>query len=181
MGSPEDFRRSFEERTGVLKAMLLTDEQFDSVWAVESEVKTQTLSDYENLGFDVLSKRMSKMCIFIDDTFQLKKHSNLKMIDSRGTVLGTTLTPEEIESHQGRDDIVWLSKDFIMYPNVEAVGKEKFVLYPYEFPEMSNEIPGFTNIVGTSPTPSADRLLKAMGEMPMTTRLFTFILGFDYR
>ena len=181
MGAPEDFIRYFESRDGVQKVLMLDDGQFNEVWNNEKMVKTQTLSDYENMGFEVLSKRRSRFCLYVDDKFRLDRHSLLKMLDGEGKVIGTTIPPEDIPKYADRTDVVWLSKDFNMFPNLEPVGKERFVLYPYEFPELSDEIPGCVDVVGTSPAPSSDMILKRMGDMPIATRLFTFILGFDHQ
>ncbi len=161
--------------------MVLSDERFEEVWATERRVKTQTLSEYDNIGFEELSKRRNRICIFMDDRFVFRKHSLLKMLDSRDNVIGTSVPEEDMEAYRARDDVIWISKDFVMFMNEEAFGQERFVLYPYEFPELSDEIEGCLNAVGTSPAPSSDILLKTMAGMPLNTRLYTFILGFDCR
>lgn len=179
MAAAEDFIDYFESREGIVKIMMLSDDQFRDAWALERSLRTQTESEYENVGFEEVSKRECRACIFVDDDFRLDKHSLVKMLDGTGKVIGTTVPEEEMESYSGRDDVIWLSKDFVMFPYIEAAGKERFVLYPYEFPELSDEIEGCINAVGTSPATPTDRLLKTMGDMPLDTRLFTFILGFD--
>ncbi len=159
--------------------MELSEEQFRDLWNTELQVKTQTQSDYENVGFEVLSKRQRRVCIFVDDDFVFRKHSLLRMLDGDGRIIGTTVPEEEMDSYRDRTNVIWLSKDFVMFMDVEAHGKERFVLYPYEFPELSEEIEGCANVVGTSPAPTSDMQLKQMGGMPLNTRLYTFVLGFD--
>lgn len=181
MGAPEDFVRYFESRKGVLKVMELSDGQFRDLWSEELRVKTQTHSDYENVGFEILSKRKTRICIFVNDDFVFNKHSLLRMLDGDGKIIGTTVPEEEMDAYRDRTDVVWLSKDFVMFLEVEAHGKERFVLYPYEFPELSDEIPGCLDVMGTSPAPTTDAMLKEMGGMPLNTRLYTFVLGFDSR
>jgi hypothetical protein len=175
----EEFIGYFESCEGIQKVMELTDAQFEEAWAIESRVETQTHSEYENVGFEEVSKREKKVCIFMDDRFVLKKHSLLKMLDRSGRVIGTSVPEEELDSYRQRDDVIWISSDFVMFLTAESAGQERFVLYPYEFPELSDTIKGCANAVGTSPATPTDARLKGLAGMPLNTRLFTFIFGFD--
>ena len=57
MSAVEEFIGYFESCEGIQKVMELTDAQFEEAWAIESRVETQTHSEYENVGFEEVSKR----------------------------------------------------------------------------------------------------------------------------
>ena len=64
MGVPEDVIDYFVNRTGVLKVITLSDQEFTDLWGMELKVRTQTQSDYENLGFQEISKRKSLCTLY---------------------------------------------------------------------------------------------------------------------
>ena len=179
MGVPEDVTDYFERRTGVLKVRRLSDRDFSDIWGVEMKVRTQTQSDYENLGFKEISKRGHRICLFVDDTFSIGSIARVTMVDSRDNVLGITVYESEKEQYEGREDVIWLSKDFAMFTSVEAVGRERFVLSPFDMTYLTEEVDGCLNAVGASPTPSVDHMLKVMTDMPISSRIFTYLIGFD--
>lgn len=166
-------------RKGVLKVMDITDEMFSDIWSLEGSVKTQSQHDYENLGFEVLSKKRHKVCLFIDNTFETKERSTIKMICDDGIILGTSVAECEMESYRCRSDIIWISEDFVMFTDIAGKGRERFVLYPMELPELSDEIPGGTGFAGTFPTLSVDVYLKDKAGFPLTDKVFTFVMGYD--
>jgi hypothetical protein len=44
---------------------------------------------------------------------------------------------------------------------------------------LTEEVDGCLNAVGASPTPSVDHMLKVMTDMPISSRIFTYLVGFD--
>lgn len=179
MGVPEDVIDYFVNRTGVLKVITLSDQEFTDLWGMELKVRTQTQSDYENLGFQEISKRKHRICLFVDDSFSIGSIARVSMVDSRDNVLGITIYESEKAQYEGREDIIWLSKDFAMFTSVEAVGRERFVLSPFDMSYLTEAVQGCRNAVGASPTPSVDHMLKVMTNTPISSRIFTYIVGFD--
>ena len=148
MGIPEDVTDYFERRTGVLKVRRLSDRDFSDIWGIEMKVRTQTQSDYENLGFKEISKRGHRICLFVDDSFTIGSIARVTMVDSRDNILGITVYESEKEQYEGREDVIWLSKDFAMFTGVEAVGRERFVLSPFDMTYLTEEVDGCRNAVG---------------------------------
>ena len=56
MAAAEDFIDYFESREGIVKIMMLSDDQFRDAWALERSLRTQTESEYENVGFEEVSR-----------------------------------------------------------------------------------------------------------------------------
>lgn len=165
--------------TGVLDAFVMDDGTSKAVLEIERSVRTQTNSDYKNLGYEEAIKRQFRICIFYDDTYIFGKRSILKLISADGTVMGTNLVPEEIELYRGRDDVIWVSEDFIMFTNVVGNGEESFVLLPFPIEEIEEAVPGSRSVIGTSPTMSSDTELKRIFRKPMVRGIYTMIVAFD--
>ncbi|MBQ3735745.1 MAG: hypothetical protein II855_02310 [Candidatus Methanomethylophilaceae archaeon] len=53
-----------------------------------------------------------------------------------------------------------------MFTDVEPVGREKFVLSPFDMSALSDEIEGCQNPVGASPAAPVDHILKDMAGIP---------------
>ena len=165
--------------TGVLDAYVMDDEVSKAVLEIERSVRTQTNSDYKNLGYEEAIKRQFRVCIFYDDTYIFGKRSILKLMSSDGTIMGTNLSPDEIELYRGRDDVIWVSEDFIMFTDVVGKGDEAFVLLPFPIEEIEESVPGSRNVIGTSPTMSSDTELKRVFHKPMIRGVYTMIVAFD--
>ena len=96
-----------------------------------------------------------------------------------GTIMGTSLRPEEIESYKGREDVIWISEDFVVFPEIIGEGEEAFVLFPSEIHDVEDNVPGTRNVIGTSPTTSSDSILKARFGKPMVNGIYTLVIAFD--
>ena len=164
---------------GVLDAFVMDDDISNKIWDIERSVTTTIDSDYKNVGYDMAMERGHRICLFYDDTYIFGIRSKLKLMSSDGTVMGFTLHPDEIEQYKGKDDIIWVSEDFIVFPDIVGSGDEVFVLYPSEIHEMEDDVPGVKNAIGTSPTMSSDTLLKTTFNKPMVKGIYTFIIAFD--
>lgn len=164
---------------GVLDAYEMDDEVSKSVFDVEKSVRTRTNNDYKNIGYDIAMERKHRICVFYDDTYIFGKRSILKLMTSDGTIMGTNLTPDEIPEYKKRDDVIWISEDFVVFPNIVGKGEEAFVLYPFEIHEVEENVPGTSFVIGTSPTTSSDEILKLKFNKPMVRGMYTMIVAFD--
>lgn len=164
---------------GVLDAYEMDDVISDDIWAIEKSVRTTLNNDYKNIGYDVAMERNHRICIFYDDTYIFGKRSILKLMTSDGTIMGTNISPDDADQYRGRDDVIWVSEDFIVFPNVVGKGEESFVLFPFEIPEIEENVPGTMSVIGTSPTMSSDDALKRKFGKPMVKGMYTMIVAFD--
>ena len=164
---------------GVLDVFEMDDDTSNEVWEIERSVRTKVDKDYKNIGYDEAMKRMHRLCVFYDDTYIFGIRSILKLMTTDGTVMGTNLAPHEIEEYKGRDDVLWVSEDFIVFTNVIGKGEEMFVLFPFEIKEIEENVPGTYSVIGTSPTTSSDSALKTRFGKPMTKGMYTMIIAFD--
>ena len=164
---------------GVLDAYEMDDEVSNAVFDVEKSVRTRTNHDYKNIGYDFAMEKKHRVCVFYDDTYIFGKRSILKLMTSDGTIMGTNLTPDQIPEYQKRDDVIFISEDFVVFTNIVGKGEEAFVLFPFEIHEIEENVPGAKSVIGTSPTTSSDEVLKHKFNKPMVRGIYTMIIAYD--
>ncbi len=164
---------------GVLDVFEMDDWVSNSVWDVEKRVRTTLKTDYKNIGFDIAMKKHHRLCVFYDETYVFGKRSIVKLMTDDGTIMGTTLYPEEIPEYKGREDVIWISDDFVVFPYVVGKGDEAFVLYPFDIPEVEEHVSDAKNVIGTSPTAESDMVLKKKYNKPMAKGIYTVVVAFD--
>ncbi len=164
---------------GVLDAFEMDDGVSRDVWDTERVVRTRMDTGYRNDGYEAAMGRAHRICVFYDQTYIFGKRSILKLMTSDGTVMGTNVAPGEMDEFRARDDVLWVSEDFVVFPNVVGTGEEAFVLLPFPMEEVEQNVPGVSAAIGTSPTPSSDKILKKRFGKPMVLGLNTMIIAFD--
>ena len=164
---------------GVLDVFEMDEPLSNEIWDIEKSVRTTIRNEYKNVGYDIAMDRKHRVCVFYDDTYIFGKRSIVKLMSSDGTIMGTSLHPDEIESYKGRDDVIWISDDFVVFPQIVGKGEESFVLYPIDIPEIMEHVPEANRVIGTSPTLSSDTALKSKFNKPMMQGIFTMIIAFD--
>ena len=171
-----DYVRTVE---GVIDVQPMDEDISQRIWDIEKSVRTKIDKDYKNIGYDIAMERMHRVCVFYDDTYIFGVRSILKLMTTDGTIMGTNLAPEEIDLYKGRDDVIWVSEDFIVFTDVIGKGEEMFVLYPFEIHEIESNVPCSKNVIGTSPTTSSDTALKEHFGKPLTKGMYTMVIAFD--
>ena len=179
MGLVEDMVDYLRTVEGIIDVFEMDDDVSNNIWNIERSVRTTIRNEYKNIGFDIAMECKHRMCVFYDDTYLFGKRSIVKLMSSDGTIMGTSLHPDEIESYKDRDDVIWISDDFIVFPNIVGKGEESFVLYPIDIPEICENVPGCCKAIGTSPTMSSDMELKKVYHKPNTTGIYTMVIAFD--
>ena len=164
---------------GVLDVHEMDEEISNKVWSIERSIKTRIEDKYKNLGYDAAMERQHRICIFYDDTYIFGLRSILKLMDSEGKILGTNLAPGEEEQYRDKDNVIWVSDDFIVFTDVVGNGEELFVLLPFDIPEIEDAVPGVRSVIGTSPTTSSDAALKEKFDKPIIRGVYTMIVAFD--
>lgn len=170
------YLRTFSE---VIDAKEMDDDTSSSILEIEHSIKTRTNHDYQNVGYDIAMKKKHRICIFFKQGYLFEKRSVLKLMTSDGTIMGTNLLPDQIPEYRNRTDVIWISDDFVVFPNIVGKGEEAFVLYPSEIPELTEAVPGCTAAISVSPTTSSDAFLKKMNGYSITQDLYTSIIAFD--
>jgi hypothetical protein len=181
MGALEDVIKYLRGQVGVIEVFKLDDNVSAAIDTIEKSIKTRTNHDYINKGCEYSLTREHRVCILFTKDFRKKWefYGRLHLVTSDGTILGTNVYPNEIEEYKERDDVIFVSEDFVVFPDVKGCGEESFVLYPYDFNELQEVVPGCHNAIGFFPAPSSDHYLKELMGVDDTQYVFSTIIAFD--
>ena len=163
---------------GAVDAKLMDENIARAVLDEEATVRSTVGVDVVNRAFQEVFKREIRICVFCDRKISTHDDSTLTLEDPSGNVLGRILSKRMIAEYKDRTDVIWVSDDFVMFPNVEPTGKEVFILHPMSFP-LINENDGCKDVVLCSPAPSSDIILKKYYGVDLRADLATMVLGYD--
>jgi len=168
------------EVEGVASIVVFEDPIADRIRDEEETVRSVAGPDVINMAFTETYSREVRLCMFCERSISKQETSTLTLEDREGNILGMILTKSMIPEYQGREDIIWVSEDFIMFPGVVPTGDERFILKPMSFPVL-NENDGCYDVVMSSPAPSSDILIKRHYGVSLNEELSTVIVGFNVR
>lgn len=137
-----------------------------------------------NTGLEECLKRDHILLLIKNSHFRCAPDPTVLLITDKGRILGQEiLSDEENEKYQHREDVYFLSKDFILFKidkNTTRLGNEKqlFLLPPIAFPELNN-IEGIDSIVSCSPSTEGDYYLKNKYGYPDDPGLASILVGFS--
>ena len=162
---------------GIVSAVPMDDDIIEIIAEEECSVTSMTGIEVVNQAYKDVMTRNNKICIFCSGTLPREETSTMLLEDEEGHVMGAMLPPSKIPEYQGRNDVVWVSEDFIIFPNVQGVGKEKFVLLPMKFDAL--DIPECKDVIMCSPAPSSDAILKRYFGRSVSEKTSTLIIGYN--
>ena len=177
----EDVIEYLKGQTGVIEVFEMGDDVSTDIDAIERSIKTRTNHDYINKGCEYSLTRDHRVCILFTKEFRKNWnfYGRLHLVTSDGTILGTNVYHNEMDDYRGRDDVIFVSEDFVVFPEIKGCGEESFVLYPYDFEELQEIVPECHNAIGFFPTPSSDHYLKELKGVDDTQHIFSTIVAFD--
>ena len=151
---------SLEQAIGIIKGMSgtlqvfpLDEETREGILKVERNIKSQMGMEVKNEGLEQCLARQYVLCILKNKSFRPPPEPTVQLIADEGIVIGTEVLPGQHEKYQGRDDILWLCEDFVVFMDRQPKHKEFFFMPPVSFPELK-AIHGVDAIVSCSPSPS---------------------------
>ncbi len=144
---------------GVIHAFYLDKEILSELSEEEAKVRAMGNIEVDNRGFNEALKRESVICIVKDPRFRPPPEPTVVLESADGEIIGVEVFPFTAKEYESRDDVVWLSDGFVLFPQVPANGGEQFVMPPVSFPEL-NESNGCKDVVSCSPAPTCDLMIK---------------------
>ncbi len=119
----DEFLDRLRSEKGVVRAEVMPDDLCG--WIVEEEsTVTGAMGSMpvNNIGLRECMARDVRICVFEDLDFWHPDSRSMRMVDSTGQVVGHDLAQSEVPEFMERPDVILVSDDFVMYPEVEAVG-----------------------------------------------------------
>lgn len=163
---------------GVLKVFPLSKETRDGVLQVERTIKSQMGMVVKNEGIEQCMKRQHVFCILKNVTFRPPPEPTVQLLADDGVVIGTEIIVGDHHKFKDRDDVLWLSQDFVLYKDAKPKEKEYFFMPPVSFPELRKE-DGYSGVVSCSPSPLGDLIIKNHYQIEDDPKNATILVGFD--
>lgn len=124
---------------GVHGAMVLDSETIAEVSAMEEGVTDTSFGmPLDNRALEACRKKAVWLCLFCDYTFEQPTDHVMLMEDENGNVIGFDIPPGKQDSFIDREDLVWLSDDFVLKGDAEG-DVSKVVMMPQKLSCIGSE------------------------------------------
>jgi hypothetical protein len=164
---------------GVVHAFVLDDGCRAKIWDIEKDIKAALGIPVINKGVEECLKRQYVVCIIKKTSFRPPPEPTVMLLTNSGVVLGEEILPpfKQRFLESVKEEIIWLSDEFVIYPERRGGNKEFFVMPPVSFPEV--EELGMKKVVSCSASAPADMMLRATHGLEDDPKLASVLIGFD--
>jgi hypothetical protein len=131
-----------------------------------------------NVGFNEALVRDHVIAIIKDPRFRPPPEPTVLLVSAEGEIMGLEVFPFTAKEYLNREDVVWLSDAFVLFPLIKGKGGENFVMPPVSFPEL-NEGNGCKDVVSCSPAPTCDLLMRTYYDLKDDPRLASVLVGYN--
>ena len=132
----------------------------------------------DNQGFLQALEHEHVIAIIKDPRFRPPPEPTVELHSTNGQIMGIEVFPFNADQYMSRDDVVWLSDGFVLFPGVEATGEERFVMPPVSFPEL-NPTNGCKDVISCSPAPTCDLLMRTKYGFQDDSKLASVLIAFN--
>jgi hypothetical protein len=163
---------------GVINAFYLDKKILDEMKEEEEKVKAAGSITVHNDGFSEAISRDHVIAIIKDPRFRPPPEPTVILVSGKGETMGVEVFPFTAKDYINREDIVWLSDAFVLFPEVKGSGGEMFVMPPVSFPEL-NESNGCKDVVSCSPAPTCDFMMRKHNNLEDNPKLASVLVGYN--
>lgn len=163
---------------GVVHAFYLDREILEQVREEEKKVRAMGNIAVDNVGFTEALERECVICIIKDPRFRPPAEPTVILQSGNGEILGEEVFPFTAQKYADKQDVVWLSDGFVMFPTVKADGGEAFIMPPVTFPEL-NSSNGCKDVISCSPAPSCDLMIRSYYGLEDNPKLASVLVAFN--
>lgn len=179
MVSTDDVVEMLRGMKGVVNAFVLDDGCRSQIREIEKDIKAALGIPVINKGVEECLDRQHVVCIIKKASFRPPPEPTVMLLTDTGVVLGEEILPpfkkQFLECN--KEEIMWLSDEFVMYPNRRGGRKEFFVMPPVSFPEV--EEMGMKDVVSCSASAPSDMMLRAKYGLEDDPKLASVLIGFN--
>jgi hypothetical protein len=164
---------------GTIHAFPLENACRSKITDIEKDIKAALGIPVINLGVEKCLERQYVICIIKKASFRPPPEPTVVLISDDGTILGEEVLPNRKKEFiaNNKEEIIWLSEEFVMYPERKGNQREFFVMPPVSFPEVTGM--GMKNVVSCSPSAPSDMMLREMHGYEDDPKLASILIGFD--
>ena len=170
----EEVLKKIRSRDGVLDAFVIDEDVLSMIEGEESNIRTSGGLVYENLGIDRSKEMDTHVCVFSKGFITDPKGPMVVMTDDTGAIYGHNVPRKcKLSSSAVRNGAVWISDDFVVYPDIIPKSEPKFVVLPRSVDFLETETTSY------NPALSTDGLLKERFGFGCRGDLTTTIVAFN--
>lgn len=176
-------RERVESLPGIIAFQFLDKEWREQLMHLEKEAESNGacggLMPFTNKGvWTAFEREVQFVIVASSDAILLGLSNGLVYIeDQKGQIVGEWVNAKRMEELRGRDDVCFLSEDFVLYPDVKVEGEPFFVLPHVDFPYL-NDLEGVRDVASGSVSTLADDYIRdRLGYSE--TKHWTHLVGFN--
>ena len=163
---------------GVIMAFYLDRNVLEELRKEEATVRSTLNIGVRNEGFNQALTKDKVICIVKDPRFRPPPEPTVILEGDDGVIMGIEVFPHTAKEYEGREDIIWLSDGFVVFPKVKTEEKESFVMPPVSFPEL-NPDNGCHDVVSCSPSATSDLIIKTHYNLKDDPKLATILVAYN--
>lgn len=163
---------------GVVHAFYLDRTILEMVREEESKVRAMGNIAVDNQGFTEALRRECVICIIKDPRFRPPAEPTVILESGNGQIIGEEVFPFTADKYADKEDVVWLSDGFVMFPTVPADGGESFIMPPVTFPEL-NSSNCCKDVISCSPAPTCDLMIRQYYGLEDDPKLASVLVAFN--
>jgi hypothetical protein len=156
----------------------LLDEAKENLIRIEEGVKASFGINCCNKGVMQCLARQNIIVIIKDSRFRPPPEPTVLLVADEDMIIGMEIFPDQKAQYLDREDVIFLSDEFVLFPNLRPKNRECFVMPPVSFPEVEM-MPGTKNVVSCSPSPPGDMYVRSLHGLPDDPKLASILLGYD--
>ncbi len=145
---------------------------------VEESVKASFGINCCNNGVMDCLSRKNIIVIIKDSRFRPPPEPTVLLMADEGMIIGMEIFPEQKKQYLEREDVLFLSDEFVLFLDRKPKNREYFVMPPVSFPEVE-KMPGTKNVVSCSPSPPGDMYVRSLHGLPDDPKLASILVGYD--
>lgn len=164
---------------GVVHAFYLSDEILAKMRQEEQKVRAIGGNiSVDNQGFTQALEHRYVIAIIKDPRFRPPPEPTVELHSNDGVVMGVEVFPFDVDDYATREDVIWLSDGFVLFPEKRGKGGERFVMPPISFPEL-NPTNGCADVISCSPAPTCDLMMRSEYGLPDDPKLASVLIAFN--
>lgn len=118
-GDESDLIEALTALDGVIAAEQLDDEAMKVVTGIETSIRTVSGGmRIENRGILDCVGMSRNYVLFCGSGFPRPEQVTMEMVDDAGEVVGHDVPPCMVDAFRSRDDVIWMSDGFVLYPGL---------------------------------------------------------------
>lgn len=177
MTTPEEVAEILRGHNGVVRVEIPDGDFLSALEEDDMSVDTSFGMPIENKAMEACLSCDMVFCVYADTSFERPENTIMVMQDSEGNVFGHDIPDSRIEEYIGREDVIWLSYDFILYPKAADVCEEMtLVMLPQEYRSFTKD-DGVSEALVFYPALTTDGIIKEKYGDPDDSSIATLLMG----